>query len=138
MSSPSRPNRERTPSDDATRELVFYCTVCFTPLAGSGRNSRDPPYWLTSCGHIVCSNHLFPDGGSYHISSRLNRQNILTDFKVPLEATQKTHTCPHCQRTDISLAAVNGSEPPEGLRDYFTPQLELLDNFTGALRAVSI
>lgn len=76
MSSPSNRIRESSPSDEISRDLVFYCTVCFTPLAGSGDADQNPQFWLTSCGHIVCSSHIFPDGGE-------RSTNSLSSFEIP-------------------------------------------------------
>lgn len=48
-------------------DLITYCCVCFLPVASSARadeTERNPLFWLTSCGHIVCGSHVFPGGGT--------------------------------------------------------------------------
>jgi hypothetical protein len=60
---------------------------------------------------------------------------------VPPDATDITYTCPYCEKSGASLAGLPGGDVLDSisnsLRDYFTPPIELLENFTGALRAGS-
>lgn len=60
--------RRQSPARDNAEDLVTYCCVCFLPAASARTGEGDdtegnPPFWLTSCGHIVCGSHVFPDGG---------------------------------------------------------------------------
>lgn len=47
-------------------DLITYCCVCFLPVASTRTDDteRNPLFWLTSCGHIVCGSHVFPEGGT--------------------------------------------------------------------------
>lgn len=51
-------------------DLIVYCAVCFRPLS---RPSNVPgsgmPFWLTSCGHVACADHMFPGGGEEDLLS---------------------------------------------------------------------
>ncbi|RPB01109.1 hypothetical protein L873DRAFT_1677900 [Choiromyces venosus 120613-1] len=108
-----------------SEDLIIYCCVCYLPAssAGSdrainsarGKSNGYPTFWLASCGHIVCSSHVFPNG-------------------VPLEAASKTYTCPYCKNDGISLAGVGAGEVPVDLRDYFRPESELLEDVAGAIK----
>jgi hypothetical protein len=114
-------------------DLVFNCATCFRGF--SGREAEDSAqFWLTSCRHIICSAHIFPDGGACFASPKENSGRVVDGRKV---ITPRSHTCPYCKREGISLAAVSEGESPARLKAYFTPPNELLENFAEASRAGS-
>ncbi|KAG0642301.1 hypothetical protein HOY80DRAFT_649828 [Tuber brumale] len=124
-SPPPRQEVQMTPTaaSDArnSEDLIIYCCVCYLPVTSTGGSSARgesnnyPAFWLASCGHIVCSSHVFPDG-------------------VPPEAASKTYRCPYCKSDGISLAGVGADEAPVDLRDYFRPESELLEDVAGAIK----
>ncbi|KAA8899515.1 hypothetical protein FN846DRAFT_173080 [Sphaerosporella brunnea] len=99
-------------------DLIFYCRICFRGLATeTPRDPDQPAFYVTSCGHLVCSEHVFPNG-------------------APPDAMTRTHTCPYCETSGASFAGLLGgrAKPPAGLKDYFTPPKELLETFGGAFK----
>lgn len=56
-----------------SEDLIIYCCVCYLPVSSTegdsaidsarGKSTNYPAFWLASCGHIVCSSHVFQDGG---------------------------------------------------------------------------
>jgi hypothetical protein len=49
-----------------TTDLIFYCRVCFKGISTEKSADKDqPPFWVTSCGHVVCSEHVFPNGSEF-------------------------------------------------------------------------
>ncbi|KAI5818437.1 hypothetical protein BZA77DRAFT_342837 [Pyronema omphalodes] len=91
MSSPRQVSSTGSPRKNKN-DPIFHCRVCFKGLpATASKDPTQPPFWLTSCGHIVCSDHIFPEG-------------------APENATAKKHCCPHCEKDDISLVGVDGAE----------------------------
>ncbi|KAF8474797.1 hypothetical protein BDZ91DRAFT_779398 [Kalaharituber pfeilii] len=100
-------------------DLVIYCCICFQPLSSSPprqQGDEESPFWLTSCGHIACTEHIFADG-------------------VPKDAMRKKHACPFCHSTDISTMSIGAGQTPAYLQDYFRPGNELLSDFCGAMKA---
>ena len=55
------PEIQKISTDSPDTDLVFYCSVCFRGLTSS-KDQLQTGVWLTSCGHIVCSVHIFPNG----------------------------------------------------------------------------
>ncbi|KAL7274640.1 hypothetical protein RUND412_002445 [Rhizina undulata] len=107
-----------SPPVDDPLDLIIYCSICLHPVPHKNSSDNEQErrsFWLASCGHILCGNHDFPNVGAQ-------------------QATKTTHTCPFCSSTGISLVSLQPGEVPLDLRDYFRPQLELLDDFTGALK----
>ncbi|PWW78672.1 hypothetical protein C7212DRAFT_361678 [Tuber magnatum] len=104
-----------------SEDLIIYCCVCYLPVSSiggdnainptRGKSDNYPAFWLASCGHIVCSSHVFPDGGMIPNSN-----------------------CPYCKSDGISLAGVGAGEVPIDLRDYFRPESELLEDVAGAIK----
>ncbi|KAF8459042.1 hypothetical protein BGX38DRAFT_313927 [Terfezia claveryi] len=101
-------------------DLFLYCCVCFQPLssppapASDGEDDDRSPFWLTSCGHITCATHIFPEG-------------------APSKAARSKHTCPYCQSIEVSITRLGVGETPAYLQDYFRPTNELLNDFYGAM-----
>ncbi|KAI5808940.1 hypothetical protein DFH27DRAFT_598514 [Peziza echinospora] len=69
--------------------------------------------WITNCGHVICTKHMFPNG----------------------ENADQNHTCPHCQNIGISVCNLTGLEDlPPYLHAFFQPTSQVLENFSGALK----
>lgn len=64
------PSRQPEPNDN---DLFLYCCICFHPLSSpparvtNSEGDDCNPFWLTSCGHITCATHIFPEGGRHSI-----------------------------------------------------------------------
>ncbi|KAI5845019.1 hypothetical protein DFP73DRAFT_594162 [Morchella snyderi] len=137
-SSPATRNHSPSTSGRNSEDLITYCCVCFIPVSNSLGNTSggDPQFWLTSCGHIVCGSHCFPNG-------------------VPQDAAERTHACPYCGSGGISLADLGAGKVKWAvysteirtliliflliqvsveLRDYFRSEVELLEDVTGAIK----
>lgn len=64
--------RGSAPYGKSHEDLVIYCSICFLPVPsdnvtdhpGNRNVNTLPLFWLTSCGHITCSSHIFPNGGT--------------------------------------------------------------------------
>ncbi|KAG0136516.1 hypothetical protein HOY82DRAFT_624915 [Tuber indicum] len=120
-----------------SEDLIAYCCVCYLPVSSTrgssatnsarGKSNDYPAFWLASCGHIVCSSHVFPDGGMIPDSN-------LLQLLVPPGAASKTYSCPYCKSDGVSLAGVGADEAPIDLRDYFRPESELLEDVAGAIK----
>ncbi|RPB10512.1 hypothetical protein P167DRAFT_246557 [Morchella conica CCBAS932] len=117
-SSPATRNQSSYTSGRNSEDLITYCCVCFIPVSnGLGNTSGgDPQFWLTSCGHIVCGSHCFPNG-------------------VPQDAAERTHACPYCGSGGISLADL-GAGKVKFLWNYVTISA-LKRNFWRMLLALS-
>ncbi|KAF8422014.1 hypothetical protein EV426DRAFT_643520 [Tirmania nivea] len=115
---PGQDPSRRPESDDS--DLFLYCCICFQPLsspptqASDGEDDDRNPFWLTSCGHITCGAHIFPEG-------------------APAKAARSKHTCPYCQSGEVSITRLGVGETPAYLQDYFRPTNELLNDFYGAM-----
>jgi hypothetical protein len=93
--------------NQSTEDLIASCCVCFLPMSSvkkhcrsnvSGRGDEAPRFWLTSCGHILCSSHLFQDSG---INSRLS---IIRKLKI----SRKCMLMTFCRANLRSISANNG------------------------------
>jgi hypothetical protein len=76
MSSPQTVTKTQD-STINTNDLIFHCRVCFKGLSTEKSADKDrPPFWVTSCGHVVCSEHVFPNGSEFTSSMRNGKQKL--------------------------------------------------------------
>ncbi|ODV86639.1 hypothetical protein CANARDRAFT_174713 [[Candida] arabinofermentans NRRL YB-2248] len=87
------------------KQPFVYCGVCHTDYSSNDKVT----YHLTSCAHILCSDHL----DIYKSQNYINSNQI---------------TCPICKNENISTLIINDNLPKD-LKTYFKPfpmQLEIL------------
>lgn len=80
-------------SDELFNQPFVYCGICHR------QSSREDPLHLTSCAHILCSEHL------------------------------NTAACPICKNKDVmAVRLVESKQLPQDIRDLFQPMSTLLEN----------
>ncbi|QLQ80823.1 hypothetical protein HG537_0E01780 [Torulaspora globosa] len=80
-------------SDGLFNQPFVYCGICHR------QSTREDPLHLTSCAHILCSEHL------------------------------NTAVCPICKNKDVmAIRLVEGKQLPQDIRDLFQPMSILLEN----------
>lgn len=80
-------------SDGLFNQPFVYCGICHR------QSSREDPLHLTSCAHILCSEHL------------------------------NTAACPICKNKDVmAVRLVENKQLPQDIRDLFQPMSTLLEN----------
>ncbi|ODV95948.1 hypothetical protein PACTADRAFT_2251 [Pachysolen tannophilus NRRL Y-2460] len=88
----------------------IYCGVCHKDGTYNDGDGKADPFWLTSCAHILCREHV---GGKMLRPADLERLRI---------------RCPVCQTQEVSVVRLSNNLPGD-LKPYFKPfpsQIEAL------------
>ena len=97
--------------DRSNYDAIYSCRICFRGLSTAGSpDPSNPEFFISNCGHIVCSVHIFPGGGFgyfYFLDSIALYLQIPLLLLAPENLPDTKHTCPYCSRQNVTMVELS-------------------------------